>query len=128
LYGEKEWTAISHRFMPDRGINLISQRFGRLCVLLYEANGIHVSTEGNLDSPKAIHKDVSDYSCISHINPAPAPAFMNVLRWSIDEDIAILKAVPILGHSWAEIASRLIPHRERGKLRFEDASICDNVG
>mmetsp|Transcript_56845 Transcript_56845/g.84564 ORF Transcript_56845/g.84564 Transcript_56845/m.84564 type:complete len:706 (-) Transcript_56845:565-2682(-) len=41
----------------------------------------------------------------------------NVHRWSLEEDITLLKAVPLMGHMWAEVSSRLIPHRDRGHLR-----------
>ena len=114
MYGEKEWSIISDRFMPDRGVNVISQRYARLCVLLYEAHGIHINDNGNLNTPT---KEDLNESSIAHIKPAMAPSFTNVLRWSLDEDITIMKAVPIMGHAWADIASRLIPHRERGHLR-----------
>ena len=45
------------------------------------------------------------------------PSEFNVHRWSSDEDITLLKAVPLTGHMWAEVASMLINHRDRGHLR-----------
>jgi len=54
---------------------------------------------------------------IGHLTPVSAPAKFNVNRWSFEEDILLLKAVPILGRSWAEINSKWIKHRTRGHLR-----------
>lgn len=48
--------------------------------------------------------------------PLP-PTTMNVHRWTLEEDIAILKSVPIMGAQWAEICNRIIPHRDRGHIR-----------
>jgi len=42
---------------------------------------------------------------------------MNVHRWTLEEDIAILKAVPVMGNLWAEINTKLMPHRDRGHIR-----------
>jgi len=103
--------------MPERGVNLISQRHSKLSVILYEAHGIHISEEGDLAPPAILKHDTFDQSSLAHINPVTPPACINVHRWSLEEDIAILKAVPIIGHSWADISSRLLPHRERGHLR-----------
>jgi hypothetical protein len=45
------------------------------------------------------------------------PAILNVHRWSLDEDLILLKAVPVFGPMWAEIRVRLLPHRDRGHIR-----------
>ena len=45
------------------------------------------------------------------------PYKYNVHRWSLVEDITILKSVPLMGRMWAEITNRLIKHRNRGHIR-----------
>ena len=42
---------------------------------------------------------------------------LNVHRWSLEEDVTLLKSVPLLGNQWAELSNRIIPHRDRGHLR-----------
>eukprot|EP00804_Cyclotella_cryptica_P003789 CCRYP_008928-RA/>CCRYP_008928-RA protein AED:0.28 eAED:0.28 QI:0/0.57/0.5/1/0.57/0.37/8/7179/728 len=48
LYGEKEWVLVSDRFLPDRPVNNISQRYHRLCFLIYKSNGIYIDDEESL--------------------------------------------------------------------------------
>ena len=119
LYGEKEWLMISDRFLPDRPVSAISQRYSRLCLLLYRAAGINIGPNGDLDPPPKHPKGAEDLDleAISKIPPVEAPARFSVHRWSLDEDITILKAVPLMGYLWAEIGNRLIRHRDRGHLR-----------
>ncbi|KAL3794951.1 hypothetical protein HJC23_004328 [Cyclotella cryptica] len=54
---------------------------------------------------------------VSKIKPPAPPTTMNVHRWTMEEDIAILKAVPMMGNQWAEICNHIIPHRDRGHIR-----------
>ena len=118
LYGEKEWCLVSDRFLPDRVVNSISQRYNKLCFLIYRANGIEIDDKGKLAPirtfPKGMTYDVAESA---NIKPARAPTTMNVHRWTLEEDVAILKAVPIMGNLWAEICTRLMPHRDRGHIR-----------
>ena len=119
LYGEKEWLMISDRFLPDRPVSAISQRYSRLCLLLYRAAGINIGPNGDLDPPPKHPNGAEDLDleAISAIPRVEAPARFSVHRWSLDEDITILKAVPLMGYLWAEIGNRLIRHRDRGHLR-----------
>eukprot|EP00559_Dactyliosolen_fragilissimus_P004084 CAMPEP_0184860388 /NCGR_PEP_ID=MMETSP0580-20130426/5288_1 /TAXON_ID=1118495 /ORGANISM="Dactyliosolen fragilissimus" /LENGTH=1649 /DNA_ID=CAMNT_0027357477 /DNA_START=36 /DNA_END=4985 /DNA_ORIENTATION=+ len=119
LFGEKEWLLISDRYLPDRSVSAISQRYARLCMLLYRANGINIDKEGELDPPPEHPNGADDFDeeAISKLSSVSVPANFNVHRWSLEEDITLLKAVPLMGHMWAEVAMRLIPHRDRGHLR-----------
>ena len=119
LYGEKEWSLISNRFLPDRSVSLISQRYAKVCVMIYKANGIHIDSNGNLEVPPVYPNGADDFDeeKIAHLARVEAPSEFNVHRWSLDEDITLLKAVPLIGHMWAEVANRLIQHRDRGHLR-----------
>ena len=118
LYGEKQWVLIADRFLPERSTNIISQRYSMLCVLLYKANGIVIDADGRLDKPPKLESiDDIDEMAVKKLKPVQAPAILNVHRWSLEEDLTLLKAVPITGHMWAELGARLIPHRYRGHLR-----------
>jgi len=120
LYGEKQWILIGDRYLPDRSINIISQRYSKLCVMLYKAHGIWVDAQGNLaEPPKLESVDDIDEARVEAmgLKLVDPPAILNVHRWSMEEDLTILKAVPIMGHMWAELGARLIPHRDRGHLR-----------
>eukprot|EP00536_Pseudo-nitzschia_multiseries_P003517 jgi/Psemu1/284468/fgenesh1_pg.55_\ len=120
LYGEKQWILIGDRYLPDRSINIISQRYSKLCVMLYKAHGICVDPKGNLlEPPKLESVDDIDEARVeaAGLKLVEPPAILNVHRWSMEEDLTILKAVPIMGHMWAELGARLIPHRDRGHLR-----------
>ena len=120
LYGEKQWILIADRYLPDRSVNIISQRYSKLCVMLYKAHGIRIDNNGNLDEPPKLESvdDIDDArmkkEALVKVEP---PAILNVHRWSLEEDLTLLKAVPIMGHMWAELGARLIPHRDRGHLR-----------
>jgi len=118
LYGEKQWLLIVERYLPDRSVNTISQRYAKLCVMLYRANGISIDSDGNLEkNPKLESVGDIDDAAVNLIKKADPPAILNVHRWSLEEDLILLKAVPLMGHMWAEIGARLIPHRDRGHLR-----------
>ena len=118
LYGEKEWCLVSDRFLPDRVVNSISQRYNKLCFLIYKANGIELDDKGKLPPiPKYKKGETYDVVKAEKLKPAHAPTTMNVHRWTLEEDIAILKATPIMGNFWAEIGTRLLPHRDRGHIR-----------
>lgn len=118
LYGEKQWILIADRYLPDRSVNVISQRYSKLCVMLYKANGINIDAKGNLDQPPTLEsvEDIDDAK-VALIPKATPPAILNVHRWSLEEDLTLLRAVPLMGHMWAELGARLIPHRDRGHLR-----------
>ena len=118
LYGEKQWMLIADRYLPDRSVNIISQRYSKLCLLLYKAHGINIDEQGNLDTPPRFESvEQLDEEAISKLKKVEPPAILNVHRWSIEEDLTLLKAVPLLGHMWAELSTRLVPHRDRGHLR-----------
>lgn len=118
LYGEKEWCLVSDRFLPDRVFNSISQRYNKLCFLIYKANGIVLDDKGKLPPIPHFAKGATyDVAKAETLTPARAPTTMNVHRWTLEEDIAILKAAPIMGNFWAEIGARLLPHRDRGHIR-----------
>ena len=120
LYGEKQWILIADRYLPDRSVNIISQRYSKLCLMLYKAHGIDIDPKGNLKPPPKLESvdDIDEEKVtelgLQAVNP---PAILNVHRWSLEEDLTLLKAVPLMGHMWAELGARLIPHRDRGHLR-----------
>ncbi|KAL7537491.1 hypothetical protein ACHAXR_008691, partial [Thalassiosira sp. AJA248-18] len=118
LYGEKEWCLVSDRFLPDRVVNSISQRYNKLCFMIYRANGIHIDDKGKLPPIPTFAKGAMyDVAKVNQIRSTRAPTTMNVHRWTLEEDIAILKAVPVMGNAWAEICTKLMPHRDRGHIR-----------
>lgn len=118
LYGEKQWNLISDRYLPERSVNIISQRYGKLCLLLYKAHGIRIDENGNLeDPPKFESIDDVDPVLMKSLQMVSPPAILNVHRWSIEEDLTLLKAVAVMGSMWAELRVKLIPHRDRGHLR-----------
>ena len=125
LYGEKQWILIADRYLPDRPVNHISQRYSKLCVMLYKAHGIHIDENGCLETPPKLEsvEDIDDEK-VAMIKKASPPAILNVHRWSLEEDLTLLRAVPLMGHMWAELGARLIPHRDRGHLR-KRVSECD---
>lgn len=86
--------------------------------MLYQAHGIKIDENGDLDVPPKVDSvDKVDESALATLKKVDPPAILNVHRWSIEEDLTLLRAVPILGHMWAELSTRLIPHRDRGHLR-----------
>lgn len=120
LYGEKQWILIADRYLPDRSVNIISQRYSKLCVMLYKAHGIDIDAKGNLIEPPKLESvdDIDDEKVKElRLKAVDPPAILNVHRWSLEEDLTLLKAVPLMGHMWAELGARLIPHRDRGHLR-----------
>lgn len=118
LYGEKQWNLIADRFLPDRSDNIISQRYSKLSLLLYKAHGIKIDENGNLLKPPKLDsvEDIDEVAA-SALKKVEPPAILNVHRWSLEEDLTLLRAVPIMGSMWAELKARLIPHRDRGHLR-----------
>ena len=119
MFGEKEWILVSDRYLPDRSNTVISQRYSRLCFLLYIAYGIQIDDEGNLETPPEHPDGVENFDeeAISKLKVVEEPFKYNVHRWSLIEDITILKSVPLMGRMWAEISNRLIKHRDRGHIR-----------
>jgi hypothetical protein len=120
LYGEKQWILIADRYLPDRSVNSISQRYSKLCLLLYKAHGIDIDQKGNLEKPPKLESvdDIDEEKVKAlRLTTVEPPAILNVHRWSLEEDLTLLKAVPLMGHMWAELGARLMPHRDRGHLR-----------
>jgi Myb-like DNA-binding domain len=118
LYGEKQWNLISDRYLPERSVNMISQRYSKLCFMLYKAHGVKIDDSGNLvEPPKFESIDDVDEALLATLHQVPPPAILNVHRWSLEEDLVLLKAVSIMGSMWAELRARFIPHRDRGHLR-----------
>lgn len=76
---------------------------------MYKACGIYVSDNGDLAFGSG-----GEATSITEVS---APAKFDVNRWSFEEDVALLKAVPIVGHNWADINKKWIKHRNRGHLR-----------
>lgn len=86
--------------------------------MLYRANGVLIDDEGNLETPpKYDNVDDVDEKQALKLRRVEAPAILNVHRWSLQEDLTTLKAVPIYGTMWAEISSKYLPHRDRGHIR-----------
>ena len=87
MYGEKEWLLLSDRFLPNRSVSIISQRYNHLCLLFYKSNDIRIDAKGDLlpapDNPppnwEARAKIV--------LTKVPLPVKFNVHRWSLLEDI-----------------------------------------
>jgi hypothetical protein len=109
---------IADRYLPDRSINVIAQRYSKLSILVFRAHGINIDAEGNLEVPPK-HEGVEkvDPEKVELLKKVAPPAILNVHRWSIEEDLTLLRAVPVMGHMWAELSTRLLPHRDRGHLR-----------
>ena len=109
---------IADRYLPDRSINVIAQRYSKLSILVFRAHGIKIDAQGNLEVPPK-HEDVekADPKKVEALKKVAPPAILNVHRWSIEEDLTLLRAVPVMGHMWAELSTRLMPHRDRGHLR-----------
>ena len=101
LYGEKQWILIADRYLPDRSQNIVSQRYAKICVMLYKAHGIYIDDKGNLATPPKLESvdDIDEDKMkewgLKLVDP---PAVLNVHRWSLDEDLTLLKAVPIMGN------------------------------
>ncbi len=111
---------ISDRYLPDRSVSSISQRYWRLCLLIYKGQGIAITAKGELEPPPKHLKGVEDFDeelIARSLKPVARPIQYGLYRWSMEEDIMLLKAVPLMGRMFAEIAKRLIPHRDRGALR-----------
>jgi len=119
LYGEKEWVFISDRFLPDRTVSTIAQRYWRLCLLIYKGNGIDIDHQGKLqerNTPNGI-EDLDEKAIKAALKPVQKPGVYGLYRWSMEEDLLLLKSVPLMGRMFAEIGKRFIPYRDRGALR-----------
>ena len=98
----------------------ISQRYWRLCLLIYKGQGIVIDDKGDLQLPPAHPGGSSDFDeelIARTLKLVPKPIEFGLYRWSLEEDIMLLKAVPIMGRMFSEIVKRFIPHRDRGALR-----------
>jgi hypothetical protein len=82
--------------------SIISQRYSKLCLMLYKANGIKIDESGNLGIPPRFEnfEDIPRAS-LRTLRPVNPPTVFNVHRWSLEEDLTLLKAVPKMGHMWA---------------------------
>jgi hypothetical protein len=119
LYGEKEWVFISDRFLPDRSVSVIAQRYWRLCLLIYKGHGVQIDPNGKLQErnlPNGI-EDLDERAVQRALKPVKKPTVYGLYRWTMEEDLLLLKAVPIMGRMFAEIGKRFIPYRDRGALR-----------
>lgn len=124
MYGEKQWAMLSDRFLPCRTFSEVAHRYSKMSVLIYIANGVHVDDEGKLaDCPT--DSNGNSVSCSEYdedfinanLKQVEEPEQYGLYRWTMEEDIMLLKAVPLLGKVYAEIGKILIPHRHRGALR-----------
>ncbi len=61
--------------------------------------------------------DFDEYAISTTLKPVKQPVSFGLYRWSMEEDILLLKAVPLMGRMFAEIGKRFIPYRDRGALR-----------
>lgn len=98
----------------------ISQRYWRLCLLIYKGQGIVIDDKGDLEAPSDNLKGIEDYDeeLISMtLKRVAKPIECGLYRWSMEEDIMLLKSVPLMGRMFSEIKKRFIPHRDRGALR-----------
>jgi len=119
LYGEKEWVFISDRFLPDRSVSVVAQRYWRLCLLIYRGHGVQIDPNGKLQEqnlPNGID-DLDERAVQRALKPVTKPTVYGLYRWTMEEDLLLLKAVPIMGRMFAEIGKRFIPYRDRGALR-----------
>lgn len=69
--------------------------------MLYKANGIQIDSKGLLLEPPKLESvdDIDESQVIAqNLTLVDAPAILNVHRWSMEEDLTLLKAVPIMGH------------------------------
>mmetsp|Transcript_11674 Transcript_11674/g.17057 ORF Transcript_11674/g.17057 Transcript_11674/m.17057 type:complete len:1354 (+) Transcript_11674:448-4509(+) len=120
LYGEKEWMFISDRFLPDRSISIIAQRYWRLCFLIYKGHGIYIDDKGNFIEPPLHLNGIDDFdeaAIQTTLTQVKRPGVFGLYRWSMEEDVMLLKAVPLMGRMFAEIGKRFVSHRDRGALR-----------
>jgi hypothetical protein len=119
LYGEKEWVFISDRFLPDRTVSTIAQRYWRLCLLIYKGHSIDIDEKGTLQersTPNGV-EDLDEKAIKAALKPVQKPGVYGLYRWSMEEDLLLLKAVPLMGRMFSEIGKRFIPYRNRGALR-----------
>jgi hypothetical protein len=101
LYGEKQWILIADRYLPDRSVNIVSQRYSKICLMMYKANGIQIDEKGNLAEPPKLESvdDIDEEQMkVQGLKLVDPPAVLNVHRWSLEEDLTLLKAVPIMGN------------------------------
>lgn len=61
--------------------------------------------------------DLNESLIAKMLKPVAKPTQCGLYRWSMEEDILLLKAVPLMGRMYAEISKRFISHRNRGALR-----------
>lgn len=89
-------------------------------MLIYKGQGIAINKEGGLLAPPKHLRGIDDFDeklIARTLNPVQKPIEYGLYRWSMEEDIMLLKAVPLMGRMFAEIVKRFIPHRDRGALR-----------
>ena len=111
---------ISDRFLPDRSVSIIAQRYWRLCLLIYRGHNIYIDHNGSFKKPPVLPNGADDFderAIAQTLKPVKQPVAFGLYRWSMEEDILLLKAVPLMGRLFAEIGKRFIPYRDRGALR-----------
>ncbi len=89
-------------------------------MLIYIGQGVAIDEKGSLQTPPAHPGGVQDFDedLIARVlKPVQKPIEYGLYRWSLEEDVMLLKAVPIMGRMFSEIVKRFIPHRDRGALR-----------
>lgn len=70
--------------------------------MLYKANGVKIDAGGNLETPPSYESfDEIPSASLKKLKPVDPPTVFNVHRWSLEEDLTLLKAVPKMGHMWA---------------------------
>jgi hypothetical protein len=112
---------ISDRFLPDRAFSDVLHRYAKLCVLVYLTNGVRIDSDGNLEVCPIVIKDGSaeyDEDIINaNLKRVKEPRRFGLYRWTMEEDVMLLKAISLMGRMYADIGKRFIPHRARGALR-----------
>jgi hypothetical protein len=82
--------------------SIISQRYSKLCLMLYKANGVKIDESGDLEIPPKFETfEAIPRASLRTLKPVDPPTIFNVHRWSLEEDLTLLKAVPKMGHMWA---------------------------
>jgi hypothetical protein len=82
--------------------------------MLYKANGVKIDASGNLEIPPRYETfDDIPSSVFKKLKPVAPPTVFNVHRWSLEEDLTLLKAVPKMGHMWAGTLGNKFHHSFR---------------
>ena len=88
-------------------------------MLIYKGHSIDIDRNGKLQersTPNGV-EDLDEKAIKAALKPVQKPGVYGLYRWSMEEDLLLLKAVPLMGRLFAEIGKRFIPYRNRGALR-----------